>query len=119
MTDYCCDEWLRHWHLYHCYATDGTLLYVGQTSESTTRIYLHGHYSKSHWFHHCARVVFSGHFTSASAARTAERAEISRLRPVFNKHHNPEPTPWTPPDEITTPYGAMPEITFTATERAA
>lgn len=105
-----------NFYLYYCYAADGTLLYVGQTSDVEARLDLHGHYSSatSTWFYFCTRVAVSPPLASRRDATDAERTEIKRLRPVFNRHHNDDPTPWVlPAGPAPRRYGSLPQIALT------
>ena len=104
------DDGLK-WHVYTCYAVDGTPLYVGVSDDPRNRLVWHERYSLSCvWYYHCARVDVSPAIRCRHEAHALEVAEIQRLHPAFNKHHNPDPQPWVKPAERHLSYRELPEI---------
>jgi hypothetical protein len=85
----------RTWRVYYCYAADGVCLYVGMTEDTRVRMEWHAFYSPAmvSWFPYCARVEETQPFDCRWDAHAFEVAEIGRLCPPFNKHHNRHPSP--------------------------
>lgn len=104
----------RSWHVYYCYAADGTCLYVGLAEDVIGRLSLHGHYSSpsQSWFHYVASVEVGAAIPCRIDAHALEVGEIQRLRPACNRHHNPQPTPWTRPESRVLTYGQLPPVTW-------
>lgn len=101
----------RTWEVYRCYAADGACLYVGMTDHTRTRLLWHARYSGScEWFYYCARVETLPRQRCRWEAHALEIAEIQRLRPAFNRHHNPDPSPWTKPERRVLGWGQYPPI---------
>lgn len=68
--------------LYRCYDSDGSLLYVGITSEGVRRFRRHG--NKRDWWSEVAEIKIDHHPTR-QAAMVAERDAIWKLSPQHNR----------------------------------
>lgn len=73
--------------LYLYYDSNGLLLYVGVTKRGVSRN--HEHSATQEWWPFVARQEVE-HFDTRREALVAEKATIQRLRPPFNKQHNPD-----------------------------
>lgn len=71
--------------LYRFYAGDDTLLYVGVTSQGTSRFRSHAD-RKDGWFRSAVRCELE-HFDTRLEAEAAERRQIKTLHPVHNIVH--------------------------------
>jgi hypothetical protein len=68
--------------LYRHFAADGTLLYVGISLSTVSRLAQHEH--ASHWFSQIARVEVE-RFPTRTAAMEAERLAVLNENPLYNK----------------------------------
>lgn len=72
--------------LYRCYATDGTCLYVGATTQPGVRFRKHAE-SKDWWCE--VSTINLVHYRTGDALAAAEKAAIAAECPVYNVAHNP------------------------------
>lgn len=76
-------------YVYRCFDADGQALYVGMTRRDWVKR-LEGHHGKT-WWHDVTRVeVVDVRNRDRWALNGVERREITRLRPLHNRHHNPD-----------------------------
>jgi excinuclease UvrABC nuclease subunit len=74
------------YHLYKHYDANGTLLYIGQSTDALRRLYYH-QINKSPWIDRVATVEIK-HFNSKQAVDNAERCAILTEQPPYNRLHN-------------------------------
>lgn len=75
--------------IYAFFAHDGECLYVGQTNDLARRVSTHRHNYELFAFHADEVRIIAGCETRAEAHRL-ERANIRRLKPIFNIVHSTE-----------------------------
>lgn len=72
-------------HLYRCFGSDGTLLYIGVSSDHRQRFASHEKHSE--WWTQVDRIELT-HFALRPDALDAERAAIVAENPVHNVRRN-------------------------------
>lgn len=77
-----------NFHLYRHFDEDGTLLYVGVSLNTVSRLIDHKRTAK--WFSRLARVEVT-RFPTREASLDAEREAIKRESPLFNTQHASKP----------------------------
>lgn len=85
----CYLEWCQNEHihgLYRCYASDGQLVYVGQTGDIYARFEVHRY--QSPFWGKVARVTVE--WVDEVDAKDRERQAIRTERPLLNRHHHPD-----------------------------
>lgn len=89
--------WVGRAVVYRCFAEDGSLLYIGASSNLEAR--MDAHVTTSFWRPYVARVRIQI-APDELAARRMEAAAIKAENPRFNIHHRRPRSEWTDQDFI-------------------